>query len=65
MILFILGIFLSIPGLTTLGIIFFSATVFYQLITLPVEFNASKRALDILESKSILLGNEVSGAKKF
>ena len=38
--------------------------MFYQLITLPVEFNASKRALDILESKSILLGNEVSGAKK-
>ena len=36
MILFILGIFLSIHGLTTLGIIFFSATVFYQLITLPV-----------------------------
>ena len=42
--------------------IFFSASV-YQLITLPVEFNASN-VLNILESRSILLGNEVSGAKK-
>ena len=37
--------------------------VFYQLITLPVEFNASKRALNILQNRSILYGNEVNGAK--
>ncbi len=64
MILFILGIFLSLPGLTTVGIIFFSATVIYQLVTLPVEFNASSRALKVLEGRGILLGNEVDGAKK-
>lgn len=64
MILFILGIFLSLPGLTTIGIIFFSATVIFQLVTLPVEFNASRRALEILESRSILYGDEVKGAKK-
>lgn len=64
MILFILGLFLSLPALTSIGIVFFSATVFYQLVTLPVEFNASKRALNILESRNILYGEEVKGAQK-
>ena len=64
MILFFLGIFLSIPGLTTIGIIFFSASVVYQLVTLPVEFNASNRALKVLEGRGILFGDEVNGAKK-
>lgn len=64
MILFFLGIFLSIPGLTTIGIIFFSASVIYQLVTLPVEFNASSRALKVLEGRGILFGDEVNGAKK-
>ena len=64
MILFFLGIFLSIPGLTTIGIIFFSASVIYQLVTLPVEFNASNRALKVLEGRGILFGDEVNGAKK-
>ena len=64
MILFILGIFLSIPGLTTLGIIFFSATVFYQLITLPVEFNASSRALKNIEELNILEKSELKYSRK-
>lgn len=64
MVLFLLGIFMSIPSFTTIGIVFFSASVIYQLVTLPVEFNASNRALNVLESRGILLGNEVSGAKK-
>lgn len=64
MILFFLGIFLSIPGLTTIGIIFFSAAVIYQLVTLPVEFNASSRALKVLEGRGILFRDEVNGAKK-
>lgn len=63
MILFVLGLFLGIPGLTTIGIIFFSAAVIYQIITLPVEFNASKRALSTLEGRGILFGDEVKGAK--
>lgn len=63
-ILFMIGLLLSIPALTTIGIVFFTIAVVYQLITLPVEFNASKRALNILESRNILYGNEVSGAKK-
>ena len=63
-ILFMIGLLLSIPALTSIGIIFFTVAVIYQVITLPVEFNASKRALNILESRNILYDNEVSGAKK-
>ena len=62
-IIFMIGLLFSIPLLTNIGIIFFTVAVIYQLITLPVEFNASRRALNILESRNILYGNEVSGAK--
>ncbi|MEN8075458.1 zinc metallopeptidase [Clostridioides difficile] len=62
-IIFMIGLLFSIPMLTNIGIIFFTVAVIYQLITLPVEFNASRRALNILESRNILYGNEVNGAK--
>lgn len=62
-ILFFVGIILRWAGLINLGIILFAAVVIFQLITLPVEFNASKRALDILKNKSILYANELTGAK--
>ena len=42
----------------------FSAVVVFQIITLPVEFNASSRALKILDAKGILYGDELRGAKK-
>ncbi len=61
--LFFIGIILSIPSLINIGIILFSAVVVFQLITLPVEFNASSRALKILESRNILYGDEIRGAK--
>lgn len=50
--------------LVDLGIILFSATVLFQLITLPVEFNASRRAISTLEAQNMLLGDELTGAKK-
>ncbi len=50
--------------LITAGIIAFAAAVAFHIITLPVEFDASNRALKILEGKGILGGNEVAGAKK-
>lgn len=50
--------------LINLGLILFSLTFLFQLITLPVEFNASNRALSILESEQILLGEELEGARK-
>jgi Zn-dependent membrane protease YugP len=46
------------------GIILFSLAVAFQLITLPVEFNASKRALVALDSSGMLMKEEVSGARK-
>ncbi len=61
--LFFMGVILSISSLISIGIILFSAVVAFQLITLPVEFNASSRALKILESRNILYGNEIKGAK--
>lgn len=46
--LFILGILFSIPILVWIGIVLFSGTVFFQLVNLPVEFNASARAKALL-----------------
>lgn len=59
----ILGLFLSYT-LVELGIILFSATVLFQLITLPVEFNASRRALSTLGSQNLLAPDELKGASK-
>lgn len=61
---FFLGLILSMRPLLTLGIILFSLAVLFQLITLPVEFNASSRALKILESGHILGDSELAGGKK-
>lgn len=63
-VLFFAGIFFQVTGLVTIGIIFFSASVVFQLVTLPVEFNASKRALTVLEGRGILYGDEIRGAEK-
>ncbi|MCR4944294.1 MAG: zinc metallopeptidase [Clostridium sp.] len=63
-ILFIAGLILSIKPLVYLGILMFSAVVVFQLVTLPVEFDASRRALKILDAKGILFGDELKGAKK-
>lgn len=49
--------------LITLGIIAFAAAVAFHIITLPVEFNASNRAIRILKDKGILVGEEISGAR--
>ena len=63
-ILFFIGILLSYSTLVTIGIILFSVVVLFQLVTLPVEFNASSRALKILEARGILYDKEVEGARK-
>lgn len=46
------------------GVFLFTAVVLFQLITLPVEFNASKRAMNILSSRHILYDNELPAARK-
>ncbi|MBQ2594141.1 MAG: zinc metallopeptidase [Candidatus Riflebacteria bacterium] len=60
----IAGIAMSWAGLAQFGVILFCFVVFFQLITLPVEFNASSRALEILQKDSILAGGELQAAKK-
>ena len=61
---FILGIAFNIPILRGVGIGLFAAIVLFQLITLPVEFNASHRALATIKNQGILFGAEYTGAKK-
>lgn len=60
----ILGFVFRFSGLIDIGIILFSAAVIFQIITLPVEYNASRRALKQIESNGILYGEEINGAKK-
>lgn len=61
----LVGVLLSFNHfLITFGILLFSLTVLFQLVTLPVEFNASARALRILGNSNILYHEEVLGAKK-
>ncbi len=62
--LFVAGLIFSIQPLLTLGIILFSLAVLFQLVTLPVEINASSRALNNLQSLGILGQNEIRGARK-
>ncbi len=62
--LVILGIILSVEFLISFGIVLFTAVVAFQLVTLPVEFNASHRAISIIETQGVLEGEELKGAKK-
>lgn len=63
---FVIGILLfeTMPSLIYVGIIMFAAVVLFQLVTLPVELDASGRALKTLENDSILEAAEVPHAKK-
>jgi uncharacterized protein len=59
----IVGLIFSLSGLVTIGLILFAVIVLFQLVTLPVEFDASKRALVALEGQGLLAPDEVPGAK--
>ena len=61
---FIMGLIFSIEALTTVGIVLFSLAVLFQLVTLPVELNASSRAMKVLESSGILSSTEAGPGKK-
>lgn len=63
-ILIMLGLFLNIAGLVDLGIILFSASVLFHVVTLPVEFDASNRAMKHLVNYSIISSEEKTGTKK-
>ncbi len=60
----LLGFVFSWQPIVDIGILFFALATVFQLITLPVEFNASRRALATLTSAGILSDNEKTSAKK-
>ncbi len=62
--LLIIGFILGLTGLAQIGLILFAFVLAFQVITLPVEFNASSRALRILEGSGYLMEEEMGGAKK-
>jgi Zn-dependent membrane protease YugP len=62
--LLFIGMFIGAMGMVKLGVIFFSGAVLFQVVTLPVEFNASARAMRALEGVGILSGDELSGARR-
>lgn len=64
MVLLFIGLALYSQSLFLAGILLFSLTTFFQLVTLPVEFNASRRALEAIEGQGLLDGGELSGARK-
>lgn len=58
-----IGLVLNMTGLVTIGLVFFAAVVLFQLVTLPVEFDASHRALVSLENQGLLAAGEIDGAR--
>ncbi|MDD2588586.1 MAG: zinc metallopeptidase, partial [Atopobiaceae bacterium] len=64
MVVFLIGIFMNMAGFTTLAIILFAFTVIFQLVTLPVEIDASRRAVAFVGSSAGLDPTAERGAKK-
>ena len=62
--LFVIGLLMGSMTLVNIGIILFTGTLIFHLITLPVEINASSRALKLLEQTRTLDSQELAGAKK-
>ena len=60
----LIGMIIGQMGIARIGVLLFGFVVLFQLITLPVEFDASHRALKILEEKRLLIGGEMRGATK-
>ena len=58
------GIFFSMPMLLNIGIFLFAGAVLFYVITLPVEFDASARAITILRQNNVLTEAELKGVKK-
>lgn len=62
--LILLGVLFGLTRLVDIGIILFTLVLLFQIVTLPVEFNASKRAIGVIRDTGILYGDEITGAKK-
>lgn len=64
LVLIMIGIFANLSGMLLLGILFMAAAVVFQIITLPVEFNASNRAMDQVVSAGIIRNDEERETRK-
>ena len=62
--LFFIGLIFASETLMLLGILLYAAIAVFQLVTLPVEFNASARAMEVLSSSGMLDKNELAASKK-
>jgi len=62
--LFFMGLFFSIPVFMDIGILAFAFAVVFSIVTLPVEFDASSRAVKILQETNLVSGEELVGARK-
>jgi len=62
--IFMAGLFLPIPNLSLIGLLFFSGTLLFSLVTLPVEYNASSRAVAMLERSGLLTASDEKGVRQ-
>ena len=62
--IFFVGLLLNFTLLMSIGILLFGLVTLFQLITLPVEFNASRRALATIEERGLLTDDEARGARR-
>lgn len=60
----IIGIIIGLAQLAWVGIILFSGATFFSFLTLPIELDASRRALNMIQSENILFTDEIAGVKK-
>jgi Zn-dependent membrane protease YugP len=63
-ILIFVGFWIQVSGLVWLGIAFYSMAVLFQIVTLPVEFDASRRAMSALEATNVVNAQQLAGARQ-
>lgn len=62
--LFVIGLYFQNYNLALAGVVAFAATTVFAIVTLPVELDASNRAMGLLASNGVLVGEELTGARK-
>jgi Zn-dependent membrane protease YugP len=62
-IIFMLGMFMAVPNLSLVGLLLFSGTLVFALVTLPVELDASRRAVAMLTESGMIVADERQGVR--
>jgi Zn-dependent membrane protease YugP len=63
-VLIFVGFWIQVSGLVWLGIAFYAMAVLFQIVTLPVEFDASRRAISALETANVMDAQQLAGARQ-